>query len=418
MPDRQVKRTRRRRSTLRRAVSRGRGDEGMTLIELIVAVTILSMVMTGLAASIGLSLKAVQLARARQVAESAANKRLEELRDVDYPNLALESMPVFNSDPNNPDHFVSGTTYDYSGKGQFEQMIVETNPPGPVAHIESPVVVGGTVVDVYQYVTWVDDPTIPGTQNLRRVTVVVQYHQIAVKGTDHILRESALFTPGTVTLPDAAPSTTTTTTSPPATTTTTAPASTCGSFSVSGGGASQVGYTATTTVTVTLAMSSCGNDVDVNLSNDGITWGPDVPYDNSNPTLAWTLTGGDGVHQISGIAHNGSGSWALGAQSIILDTTLPTTPGTLTRTASCAGTTRTVNLSWGTSSDTNLVGYRVYRSTDGVTWQSIASTTGTSATDTNSKSLTTVRYYVKAYDKAGNDSNATNTITLSKNQCS
>ena len=79
-------------------------------------------------------------------------------------------------------------------------MIVQTSPPGPVAHIESPVTVGGTVVDVYQFVTWVDDPGISGTQDLKRVTVVVEYHNVAIKATDHILRESMLFTPGTVTL--------------------------------------------------------------------------------------------------------------------------------------------------------------------------------------------------------------------------
>ena len=75
-------------------------------------------------------------------------------------------------------------------------------------------------------------------------------------------------------------------------------------------------------------------------------------------------------------------------------------------------------MSWSASSDANLVGSRVYRSTDGVSWQIVSSTTGTTAVDTHSKTLTSVRFYVKAYDKAGNQSNATNTITLSKNQCS
>ena len=104
--------------------------------------------------------------------------------------------------------------------------------------------------------------------------------------------------------------------------------------------------------------------------------------------------------------------------SIILDTTAPSTPGTLSRTVGCQGSTRTVNLSWGTASDAHLVGYRVYRSTDGTTWHAITSTTSTTASDSHSKTLTSVRYYVKAYDKAGNESNATNTISLSKNQCS
>jgi type II secretory pathway pseudopilin PulG len=391
----------------------------MTLIELVVAITVLAIVMTGLAASIGLSLKTVQLARARQVAEAAANKRLEELRDVDYPQLAMDSMPVHNTDPTNPDHWVSGSTYDYTGNGDFEEMIVETSPAGPVAHIESPVVVGGTVVDVYQFVTWVDDPSIAGSQNLRRVTVVVEYHNVALAGTHRILRESMVFTPGTITLPSSASSTTTTTSTPSATTTTTTPSSTCGSFSVSGGGGTQVGFTATTTVTVSMAFSGCGSSILVNFSNDGTNWGPDVAYDSADPTVAWTVAGGEGEHLISARARSTiGGPWLLAGQTIILDTTKPTTPGTLSRSVSCAGSNRTVSLSWGSSSDTNLVGYRVYRSTDGNTWQVVSSTTSTSASDTHSKTLATVRFYIKAYDKAGNESNATNTITLSKNQCS
>jgi type II secretory pathway pseudopilin PulG len=390
----------------------------MSLIELVVAMTVLAIVMTGLAASIGFSLKSVQLARARQVAEAAANKRLEELRDVDYPQLALSSMPVYNAAPDNPDHWVSESAYDYSGEGDVEPMIVETG--GPVAHIESPVTVGGTVVDVYQYVTWVDDPDIAGTQNLRRVTVVVAYHNVAVQGTSHILRESMVFTPGTVTLDGESGTATTSTTLPSTTTTTTPPASGCGELSASGGGASAGGFTASTTVTVTFALSPCGSNLYVNLSNDGTTWGPDILYDETDPTTGWTLAAGEGEHVISGRVRSGIAGvpWALPSDSIILDTTAPSTPGTLSRTVGCQGSTRTVNLSWGTASDAHLVGYRVYRSTDGATWQIVTSTTGTSASDSHSKTLATVRFYVKAYDKAGNESNATNTITLSKNQCS
>ena len=102
----------------------------------------------------------------------------------------------------------------------------------------------------------------------------------------------------------------------------------------------------------------------------------------------------------------------------MLDTTEPTTPGTLTRTASCSGTNRTVALNWGASSDAHLVGYRVYRSTDGLSWAIVSSTTGLAASDTTAKSLTSVRYRIAAYDRAGNESTAGNTITLSKNQCS
>jgi hypothetical protein len=329
-------------------------------------------------------------------------------------------MPVYSAESDNPDHWVSGTSYDHTGNGDFEPLIVETDPPGPVAHIESPVTVGNTVVDVYQYVTWVDDPAIDGTENLRRVTVVVAYHNVAVKGTDHILRESMVFTPGTVTLGGDTGSATTTTTAPSTTSTTEPPVAGCGTFTASGGGATQGGFTASTTVTVTFSLSACGSDLYVNLSSDDTTWGPDILYDATDPTTGWTLAPGDGAHTISGRVRSGISGvpWSLPSDSITLDTTSPTSPGTLTRTVGCQGSTRTVNLSWGTASDTHLVGYRVYRSTDGTTWQIVSSTTGTSGSDSHSKTLATVRFYVKAYDKAGNESNATNTITLSKNQCS
>jgi hypothetical protein len=250
--------------------------------------------------------------------------------------------------------------------------------------------------------------------------VVVSYHNVAVKGTSHILRESMVFTPGTVTLPSAVSSTTTTTTPAPTTTTTTVPAGGCGSFSVAGGGGGDIGYTATTTVTVTMNLGSCGAGVIVNFSNDGTTWGPDLVYDGANPATAWTILGGEGTRAISGRARNGAAGipWILPEQSIILDTTKPTVPGTLTRTVGCQGSNRTVSLTWGFSTDVHFSGYRLYRSTDGNTWHVVTSKTGTTATDTHSKGLTSVRFYVKAYDKAGNESNATNTISLSKNQCS
>jgi fibronectin type 3 domain-containing protein len=69
--------------------------------------------------------------------------------------------------------------------------------------------------------------------------------------------------------------------------------------------------------------------------------------------------------------------------------------------------------------DTNFRGYRIYRSTDGVTWSVFVQVSQTTVSDnTLKKTLDSVRYYVVAYDKAGNESNATNTIALSKNQCS
>ena len=65
--------------------------------------------------------------RHRQVAEAAANKRLEELRDVDYDQMALGTEPVHSIDPRYPDYYVStgGGSFDWNGEGSYEPLIVE-----------------------------------------------------------------------------------------------------------------------------------------------------------------------------------------------------------------------------------------------------------------------------------------------------
>lgn len=400
---------------------------GFTLLELVMALTVLSMVAVGFAMSLGFGFKTIALARQRQTASEIGSARLEHLRSIPYGEVALSSQPLNSTDPDNPDHLVSGSTYDMTGEGQFEELIVDTT-SGGVLHLEDPVQVGKTVMEIYQYVTWVDDANVPGTQDYRRVTVVVKYKAPAVTGISRTVRASSLFTPGTVTLIPTSTTTTvpaaTTTTEPPATTTTTG---TCpgdvtgptGSFTLGGSAGAEVGYTAAANVTLTMALDDPCPSVVARFANDGGALGSDVVYDPLNAAISWSLGTGDGLKQVSGVARDGVGNEAaLATQSIVLDSVAPTTPATLNRTASCAGSNRTVTLSWGISTDVNFRGYRVYRSTDGVSWSALTTVTATTASDTHSKTLDSVRYYVVGYDKAGNESSATNVVSLSKNQCS
>jgi prepilin-type N-terminal cleavage/methylation domain len=408
----------------RRRLPSNPDERGISLVELIVAITVMAIIMSGLALSLSVDYAAVALARTRGVAEAAANKRLEEFRDVDYASLALTSQPTKSADTTNPDSFVSssGATYDVYGNNQTEDLIVAAG-TGPVAHLESNVTIGTTVIDIYKYVTWVDVSSIPGAHNLKRLSIVVRYQTMPRGGATRFLRESVVLSPGTVSVGASAVTTTTTTTTtiPPVTTTTTLPATACGSFTVTGASPATAGFTGTTTVTLTMSLGSCGTSVIVNFSNDaGATWGADFAYSSTKTTTAWTLTDGDGLKTISARLRNGAAGSpkSLASKTITLDTVIPTTPVSFTRTASCSGTNRTVVLNWSTAFDTNLVGYRVYRSTDGVTYTLLSTVATLTASNKHSKSLTSVRFYVIAYDKTGNTSNATTTITLAQNQCS
>lgn len=405
---------------------RNADERGISLVELVVAITVMAIIMSGLALSLSVDYAAVALARTRGVAEAAANKRLEEFRDVDYASLALSSQPQNSADTTNPDSFVSsnGATYDVSGKNEKEDLIVAAG-TGPVAHLEADVTIGTTVIDVYKYVTWVDVPSIAGTHNLKRLSIVVRYHAMPRGTSMRFLRESVVLSPGTVSVGASAVTTTTsttTTTLPPVTTTTTTlPGTTCGSFTVTGASPATSGFTGTTTVTLTMSLASCGSSVIVNFSNDGgATWGTDFAYSSTKKTIAWTLTSGDGLKTISARLRNGvSGSpKSLAAKTITLDTVKPTTPISFTRTATCSGSNRTVVLRWSTAFDTNLVGYRLYRSTNGTTYSLLSTLATLTTSNKHSKSLTSVRFYVIAYDKTGNTSNATTTISLAQNQCS
>lgn len=398
------------------------GEEGFTIIELMAALSVLAIGFVALAASLGVGFKQITLGRQRQTATEIANARIEHLRNVPYADIALSSAPTHSSDTDNPDYYVKtdNTQYDYSSQGSYEDLLTDTT-NGQVLHLEDPVTVGATTLSVYQYVTWADQ-----ANNVKRLTVVVVYRPAAIPGASKLVRASTYFTPGTVTVAGTTPGPNQGSASPTPTPTPT-PTSACsgdttaptGTFNITSGTGSDVGYTASTTVTLSMSFSDSCSPITVKFSNDGTTYGTPVTYDSLNPTVSWTLTSGEGTKSVYAIVLDGvSNQRSIGPNTIVLDTTKPTMPGTLTRTISCSGADRTVHLSWGSSTDTNFKGYRVYQSVNSAAWTAIGTSSTTTLTDTNKKNLDSVRYFVVGYDTAGNESNATNTISISKNQCS
>jgi type II secretory pathway pseudopilin PulG len=416
-------------------------EAGMTIIELMVALSILAAVMVGLGGVIGISYKTVALSRQRQVAEAVVNQRLEEIRDIDFSRLSLTQnapTPSHSTDTTNPDYYMSadGLNYDVTGAGKNEALILNNPSPGTVDHVQSPVTVGTTQVDIYQYVTVAAGSTSNPT--LKRVTVVAKYRNQAVNGISRILRESVTLTSGSFTLGSTSTTATTTgspttTTTGPATTTTTTPGcsnlasapTVGGQFTIPVIGSAQQGYSATQTVTIQLpSLTDTCQPISVRFSNDGTTWGPWSVYDPNNLTLAWTLTAGDSTKTVSGQTKDVNANVvSLGQQTVVLDTTAPAAPASFSYSASCSGSTRNVTLTWGASTDLHFVGYRLYTSTDGGnTWSQAANspTTSIQLGESGPKQLASVSYYVVGYDAAGNKSTQVPVpaLTFSKNQCS
>jgi hypothetical protein len=396
------------------------GEAGFTTVELMAALSVMAVGFFALAGALGLGLRQITLGRQRQTATEIGNARIEHLRNVPYEAVSLSTQPVRSDDPDSPDSFISAdnTQYDVSGTGDYEDLIVDET-GGQVLHLEDPVQVGTTTMEVWQYATWYDQPN-----NVKRLTVAIVYKPQVI-GPARMVRISTFFTPGTVTV-DGSSSGATQGGGTPTSTPTATPTGSCsgdtsaptGSFSiVSSSG--QTGYTASTTVTLSMTLTDTCAPIHARFSNDNTTWSDWITYDSSNASVAWILPSGDGAKTVHAQVQDGlENKGTLAAQATILDTTAPTVPGTLSRTLACSGANRTATLSWGSSTDAHFSGYRVYVSINSGAWTMLTSTSLLTYQHAHKKGLDSVRYYVIGYDAAGNISSATNTISISKNQCS
>jgi len=400
------------------------GDErGFSLVEMMAALTLIAVGFFALIGTASTGARMLAEAKQRQSASEIASRELEHLRNIPYDDVALGGTLARATDQDDPDWWLhdDGSSYDHDQNGSYETLIMG----GSIEHATD-TSVGTTDLRIYRYVTWVDDPAVAGTQDYKRLVLIAYYRAPVATGRPREVRVSTLFTPGSITVAGSG-------TAPtqgvdvPVSDPGTLPGASCvgdtsgptGSFTIVSGTGGETGYTASETVTIQLAPVDDCTPITIKFTNDLTVYGDSVTYSTSEPTATWRITAGDGSKNVWAQFKDGNGTTRIvGPSAITLDQTLPTVPGTLTRTVSCSGTTRTVNLSWGTSTDTNLIGYRLYRSVDSEAWEVVSTTTSLTASNTHAKTLDSVRFRVTSYDQAGNESPTTNEITLSKNQCS
>lgn len=153
-------------------------EAGLTLLEVIIAVFVLSVAVMALAGVAITSLASVRISRDRDLASSAASAVLEAARAVDFEQLAMNDA---DSPPATFSH--DGSTSEptvVASDGAITPFACTPADPsacwfeyGPYAGRHS----------VTTYVTWFDDPTVEGTKNGRRVTAVVTWDDPGVEST-------------------------------------------------------------------------------------------------------------------------------------------------------------------------------------------------------------------------------------------
>jgi prepilin-type N-terminal cleavage/methylation domain-containing protein len=155
-------------------------EDGFTLFELLMAITVMAVGLVALVGSIDGSRDLVGVAEKTEVASHRAERELERILSAPYASVAHAAAPIHSTDTTSPALYVTGTSY------QYDQG--STAPSETLA-----VVAGGTVLNtagdwtdsetrlrgrIQSFITWTGDYCPSGTPAdptlcAKRVTVAV-----------------------------------------------------------------------------------------------------------------------------------------------------------------------------------------------------------------------------------------------------
>ena len=162
--------------------ARARSESGFTTVELLLAVLISSVGVISMIGTFDLSRRVTSYSEMKEAASHVAEQTMEELRTVDYGELALNGTPVPSSatDPNDPPYYIGagGASYrpDYNSTSTEPLVIDAAGGTVPAAaEAWSDGRIGG---QIYRYVTCAsaaveDCDQGPDTSAYKRVTVAV-----------------------------------------------------------------------------------------------------------------------------------------------------------------------------------------------------------------------------------------------------
>ncbi|MGH3442635.1 MAG: type IV pilus modification PilV family protein [Nitriliruptorales bacterium] len=161
-------------------------EDGLSLVEILMAMTILSVVLLGVATTAVSSVASLRISRERQQATAAASAAIEQARSYGYRDIAHPVGEVDASDP-----YVTGTDpyyFDHDGDGSDAEELI-TAAGGQVTPYLTTSADGRLTTRVF--VTWYDDPaTTAVSRDARRITAVTTWSDAG--GPEREVRESTI----------------------------------------------------------------------------------------------------------------------------------------------------------------------------------------------------------------------------------
>jgi len=165
------------------------GEAGFTIVEVLVAILIVSIGALATFTLLSAAARNAQRAEASQVALEYAEQELELLRSMEDKDLALETAPQPSSNPNSPNYRVSGQNFALTRQplGNYRDMVVKNDTRWGGGRVTGGAVSAGpnnfTSGDVsgriYRYIVWRNDPSCseancPGPEDYKQIIVAVR----------------------------------------------------------------------------------------------------------------------------------------------------------------------------------------------------------------------------------------------------
>jgi len=160
-------------------------DSGFTIIEVVVAISLVSIIFIGLAAIINASIRSTQSRRMEQQGQAILTERSEFVASVAYADLAMADTDATHG-------FSAGDQWDSDGVGPLaaEDVVLETG--GAVAPHLQVITRGNIDYTIQQWVTYGDsDPTDTEFQDFKRTMTEVSWD--LVNSTQTRRTESIVF---------------------------------------------------------------------------------------------------------------------------------------------------------------------------------------------------------------------------------